>query len=507
LLAQHVGGDKATIDKLFRKSGLYRSKWDESHAFNGNTYGEMTIEKALNSPAGNKLPAKKTPPSFNCSDLGNAERLAHYYGEQIRYCHTWKKWFVWDGTRWSEDETGQVKQIAKKTVRKIYEEAKQCEDDSKRQATARHAISSESNTRIKAMVSLAQSDLPVTPDEFDKDRYLLNCENGTLDLKTGILLPHRKNDFISKLAPVSYDETTTCPQWEQFLDRIMDGNQDLIQFLQRAVGYSLTGDVSEQCLFLFWGSGANGKSTFLRTIGSILGDYSQHTATETLLIKKQGAIPNDIARMKGARFVTASEAEAEHKLAENLIKQMTGDDLISARFLHQEWFEFEPEYKIFLGTNNKPIIKGNDYAIWRRIKLVPFKMTIPPEERDRDLLNKLKKEASGILNWALKGCLDWRKHGLGIPAEVTEATDEYRQEMDLLSNFIGECCIEGPGERVSSSDLYRVYSKWCEENGEFQLKQASFGRKLREKGFSSNLFSKKRVRYWEGLGLVEMAEI
>jgi len=211
--------------------------------------------------------------------------------------------------------------------------------------------------------------------------------------------------------------------------------------------------------------------------------------------------------MKGARFVSASEAEKEHKLAENLIKQMTGDDLISARFLHQEWFEFEPEYKIFLGTNNKPIIKGNDYAIWRRIKLVPFKIIIPEEERDKNLLQKFKKELSGILNWAIEGCLEWQLYGLGTPAEVTDATNEYRNEMDLLSDFISECCTEGPDLKVSSKDLYGVYSKWCEDNGEYQLKQTSFGRKLKEKGFDSKLFGKKRARHWIGIDLVDQVLI
>ena len=506
MLAYHFNNNPLAIDRMFRKSGLFRDKWDKRHASSGKSYGHMTIEKVLSSPA----PVQgheKGKASFNCSDLGNAERLAHHYGNDIKYCYQWKKWLIWDGVKWADDETGLVNTFAKNTVRKIYEEAKHSEDDNKRQSIARHALTSESNGRIKAMVSLAQSELPVRPDDFDKNKFFLNCRNGTIDLTTGILHPHRKDDFITKVAPVFYDETATCPQWEKFLARIMDNNQDLIKFIQRAVGYSLTGDVSEQCLFLFWGAGANGKSTFLRTIGTLLGDYSQHTATETLVIKKQGAIPNDLARMKGARFVTSSEAEAEHKLAENLIKQMTGDDLISARFLHQEWFEFEPEYKIFLGTNNKPIIKGNDYAIWRRINLVPFKISIPPEERDRHLLQKLKQELSGILNWAIKGCLEWQLYGLGTPAEVADATNEYRNEMDLLNNFISECCVQEPELKVSSKDFYAAYSKWCEDNGEYQLKQTSFGRKLKEKGFDSQLVGKKRSRYWIGIDLVDQVLI
>ena len=506
ILSHHFNGNLVTVDRLFRQSDLYRDKWNEVRSSTGKTYGELTLEKAQELVPVKPAQEKKQP-NFNCSDLGNAERLSHHCGDQLCYCHVWKKWLVWDSTRWAVDETGRVKQMAKETVRKIYDEAKNSEDDNKRQAIAKHAITSESKGRIDAMVSLAKSELPVHPSQFDKDRLLLNCKNGTIDLSTGELLPHNKDDFITKIAPVYYNKDATCPQWESFLARIMDNNQDLIKFLQRAVGYSLTGNVSEQCLFLFWGAGANGKSTFLRTIGNLLGDYSQHTATETLLVKKKGAIPNDIARMKGARFVTASEAEAEHKLAENLIKQMTGDDIISARFLHQEFFEFEPEYKIFLGTNNKPIIKGNDYAIWRRIKLVPFEISIPPEERDRDLFNKLKNELSGILNWAIEGCLEWQQFGLGTPAEVTAATEEYRNEMDLLNDFLTECCTESPDEKVPSKDLYQAYSNWCEQNGEFQLKQNWFGRKLKEKGFTSKQLGAKRVRYWIGLDLIERTEL
>ena len=491
---------------MFRQSQLYRDKWNEIHSSTGKTYGEMTLEKALELVPAEPTPEKKQP-HFNCSDLGNAERLSNNFGDKVRYCHTWNKWMVWDQIKWTEDDTGYVRQLAKKTVRKIYDEAQSCTDDHQRQTIAKHALSSESKSRIDAMVSLAQSELPVQPGQFDKKRFLLNCQNGTIDLKTGTIEPHNKKNYITKLAPVDFDETATCPIWNEFLSRIMDNNQDLIKFLQRAVGYAFTGDVGEQCLFLFWGSGANGKSTFLRTIGNLLGDYSQHTATETLLVKKKGAIPNDIARMKGSRFVTASESEQEHKLAENLIKQMTGDDIISARFLHQEWFEFEPEHKIFLGTNNKPIIKGNDYAIWRRIKLVPFKVCIPEEERDKDLINKLKDEYSGILNWAIEGCIEWQLYGLGTPPEVTEATEEYRNEMDLLSDFINGCCTEGPELNVPSKNLYLAYTKWCEDNGEYQLKQASFGRKLREKGFESKQLGKKRTRCWLGLDLVDRVEL
>ena len=248
LLLQQSGGNPLAADQLFRKSALYRDKWDEIHSGDGNTYGQKTLEKAMTSFS--TQPKQPKNITFPCSDLGNAERLAHHYADQLKYCHPWNKWVVWDGKKWSEDDTGIINQLAKKTVRKIYDEAKQSEDDNKRQAIAKHAISSESNGRIKAMISLAKSELPVRPESFDQNRLLLNCENGTIDLTTGKLIPHDKNNFITKVAPVNYDPSATCPQWEKFLNRIMDNNQDLIKFLQQAVGYSLTGDVSEQCFFI-----------------------------------------------------------------------------------------------------------------------------------------------------------------------------------------------------------------------------------------------------------------
>ena len=505
LLLQQNDGNTQTVDRLFRKSALYRDKWDKIHSGDGKTYGDKTLEKAL-STFRIKSDHPKTI-SFPCTDLGNAERLAHHYSNQLKYCHPWSKWVVWDGVKWSEDATGKINQLAKKTVRKIYDEAKQMQDDDKRRAIAKHAISSESNGRIKSMVSLAQSELPVRPEKFDQNRFLLNCKNGTIDLSTGKLNPHDKNNFITKVAPVIYDPSATCPQWEKFLNRIMDNNQDLIRFLQRAIGYSLTGDVSEQCFFIFWGKGDNGKTTFIRAISNILRDYSQHTPIDTLVIKKKGAASNDVARLKGSRFVTAAESEKGDRLAENLIKQLTGDDTISARFLYQETFEFEAEHKLFLATNNKPIIAGNDHAIWRRIRLIPFQVTITEEEKDRRLPEKLKAEYSGILNWAIKGCLEWQNYGLGTPAEVTQATNEYRNEMDLLNNFIQECCIEGKDLNVPSSNLYHAYAKYCEENAEYQLKQTSFGRKLSEKGFKSKQLGKKRTRSWIGLNLAEGMEL
>nr|WP_319393435.1 phage/plasmid primase, P4 family [uncultured Desulfobacter sp.] len=506
ILSHYFDGNLIKVDRFFRQSGLYREKWDEVHSTTGETYGDMTLDKIQSFSTHSPHP-KSDIPAFKCTDLGNAERLKHYFGDQLRYCHPWSKWVVWDGIKWSEDNTGTINQRAKKTVRKIADEAKQFQDDNKRRAIKKHAESSESNGRIKSMVTLARSELPVRPEKFDRNRFLLNCKNGTIDLSTGRLKPHDKEDYITKAVSIHYDPDAMCPQWENFMFRIMDNNEDLIRFLQRAIGYALTGDVSEQCFFILWGEGDNGKSTFSRTIGNILGDYSQHMPIDTLIIKKKGAASNDVARLKGSRFVTASESEKGDRLAETLVKQLTGDDIISARFLYQETFEFEAEHKLFLATNNKLIIAGNDHAIWRRIKLIPFQVKIPEEEKDTKLPEKLKAEYSGILNWAIKGCLEWQRYGLGTPAEVTEATEEYRNEMDLLNDFLNECCDTGPELYLPSKDLYQAYTKWCEDNGEFRLKQTTFGRKLKEKGFESKQLGKKRTRCWLGLDLVEGVEL
>jgi len=513
-LANMTGNNAKAIDEFFRRSGLYRLKWDEQHFADGQTYGQATIQKALetsnhsnktseNNQKENKTSTATQQPEFKRTDMGNAERLVYHFGDKVRYCHAWKTWLIWDGKRWCPDETNHIKELAKKTVRHIYDEAKKTNDDSKRQALAKHAVSSESEQRIRAMVSLAQSDnlVAIKPDDFDKDKFLFNCLNGTLDLRTGNLFPHRKENYITKLANVHYDPHAKCPQWKTFLNRIMDNNANLIEFLKRSTGYSLTGDTSEQCLFIFFGSGANGKSTFLRTVNTLTGDYGQQTATETLLVKQNGAIPNDIARLKGSRFITACEAEAEQRLAESLIKQMTGGDIISARFLHQEWFNFEPTYKIFLGTNHKPVIKGTDYAIWRRIKLVPFEVTIPEKERDGSLLDKLQDELPGILAWAVQGCLEWQKEGLEVPEEVFEATREYKDEMDIISDFITDCCIEDKGYTVLSKDLYNAYKTWCEENGEYPLKKNTFSRRLGEKGYSQCRMGSSGAKGRKGLKL------
>jgi len=313
------------------------------------------------------------------------------------------------------------------------------------------------------MLSLAESEpgIPIAPDQFDTDPWLLNCLNGTIDLKNGELRPHNRDDLITRMVPVEYDAKATCPLFLKFLDRIMGGNQSLISFLQKILGYSLTGSTREQCLFFLYGLGANGKSTLLNIVQSLWGDYATRTSSETFLAKKPGSIPNDVAALRGARLAIAVEVEQGRRLAEVLVKEMTGGDTISARFMRAEWFSFKPQFKILLAANHKPIIRGTDFAIWRRIRLIPFTVQIPKEEQDRDLPEKLSAELPGILNWAVAGCLQWHFGGLELPKEVDDATQDYRAEMDVLGGFIAERCIVDPGADATAAELYKSYTVWA----------------------------------------------
>lgn len=458
------------------------------------------LERILNS-AFRYEPAKVSVQ--NCTDLGNAKRLVLRYGDKIRYCYAWKKWLVWDGKTWHIDNNGQILRLAKDTVKHIYYEATQISDESQRKAIAKWGIKSEAEKYIKAMVSLVQSEpgIAISPTQLDSEPYFLSCLNGTVDLKTGVLKPHDPKDFITKTLPFEYNPKADCPLWIEFLETIFNWNYDLILFVQRAVGYSLTGDISEQCLFLLFGTGANGKSVFLKTMANLLCEFSQTADFETFLVKKNdGGVRNDLARMRGNRFISAIEAESGKRLSENLIKSLTGGDTISARFLFAEFFYFQPTFKLWLAANHKPNIRGTDHAIWRRIRLIPFNVTIPENRQDKKLEEKLRGELPGILAWAVQGCLEWQKNGLQTPEEVRTATNGYREEMDSIGAFISDCCVLLPDAKVQAGKLYEAYKKWAEENGEFILKQRDFGMRLSERGL-------ERIEssgHWrKGIGLLE----
>lgn len=447
--------------------------------------------------------AKHDTAHLGLTDLGNARRLVDQHGADLRYVHTWGRWFFWSATHWQRDETGEVIRRGKSVVRSIYAEASDAASKDDRQAVAAHAQRSESESKLKSMVSLAESELEIaiTPEKLDTESMLLNVANGTIDLATGNLRPHDRGDYITRCIPIQYDPAALCPRWGRFLEEIFPDKPELIDFVQRAVGYSLTGETSEQVFFLCWGSGANGKSTATEVLRSLVGEYGRQIPAESLMVRRVEAQSNDLAILKGARLVTAAESEEGQRLAESRVKSITGGDTVVARHLYSEFFEFQPEFKLWLSTNHKPVIRGTDLAIWRRVRLIPFDVSFPPEKQDRGLLSALRAELDGILAWAVRGCLAWRKIGLAAPEEVLLATEQYRSEMDVVAMFLDDCCIQHVNAECSAEVLYKAFSAWAAANGERTMTATMFGRKLSERGFER--CKSGGYRKWRGLGLLQ----
>ena len=441
--------------------------------------------------------------SFDRTDLGNAARLVAKFGHRIRYSFERKTWLIWTGKTWMIDNTGEVHRLAKDTVRAIYAEAAAAGDDEVAKALAKHAYNSQSAKRIKDMVELAKSEpgIPVSMDAMDADPWLLNVQNGTMDLRTGKLLPHDPGRLLTKIAAAQYISSAQCPLWKSYLNTVTSGNKDLQIFLQKAVGYSLTGNTREECLFFLYGPAQTGKTTFIETIQHLLADYAATAPIETFLVKQNdGAINNDIARLCGARFVCASESEDGKKMAVAKVKSLTGGDRISARFLFGEYFDFTPQFKLFLSSNYKPEIRGDDGGLWRRMRLIPFNVRIPDGERNNDLKGNLLGELPGILKWAVDGCLAWEREGLSPPDEVMTATEGYRAEMDKMAVFLKDICVVFPYATARSSQLYEAYRKWCADSGEVAENRQKFAARLRGRGFIDE--HSKFGTLWRGIGLV-----
>ena len=338
------------------------------------------------------------------------------------------------------------------------------------------------------------------PEQLDTDPWLLNVQNGTIDMRTGVIRPHDRADYITRVINTDYDPDATCPQFDAFLNTIMGGDQELVEYLWRLMGYSLTGSTREQIVIIAYGHGGNGKTTLLSTIRDLLGDYAREADADSFMEQRGGAIREDIADLDGARFVSASETRDGQRLSEALIKKMTGGERLRARRIYENGYEFLPQFKVWLSTNHKPTIQGTEHAIWRRIRLVPFAVTIPKPEQDPELPAKLRAEFPGILARAVQGCMDWLEHGIPTPQAVQEATNQYRDEMDVLSGWIADECVLGSDKSATARDLYRSYHNWCEAAGEKPLAQRWFGARLVERGFDNYRTSK--VRYWIGIGLI-----
>lgn len=438
--------------------------------------------------------------TYNLTDHGNALRFADLYNRDVRWCRELGCWLVWNGTHWEPGADEKVRQLAIQSIKAMIPGAEKLENSDERHRRIRHSLNSEKSSRINGMLDLAKAEdcLLIKPEEFDTDPMKINCQNGTLNLKISRLRKHRREDFITRVLPVEYEASTSCTTWEGFLNRIMNGNEDLIEYLQRLLGYCLTGKASEQSMWIFHGSGANGKSTFLETIRALLGEYAKQTDFSTFKKKRYEGTRNDIARIKGARLLTAVETGAGDYLDEVLIKRLTGEDTVTARYLYSEFFEFKNTAKVIIAANHLPRIAGKEHAIWRRVKIVPFKVTIPEEKMAKDLPERLQKELPGILAWALQGCRFWLKGGLRTPAEVADATAAYQAEMNSVATFVEERCQQGPKHQVVTSELWDAYEEWCFGKKIKSVRKRAFKPELLGMGFGTK---KSGREYYSGLSL------
>ncbi|KIL42905.1 DNA primase family protein [Jeotgalibacillus campisalis] len=437
--------------------------------------------------------------TYSLTDLGNAKRLIDQYGDKIKYSHKQESWLLWDGSRWAYDFQERVLLFAQTISNEIRKDAMNIDDEKKQKAMFKFANDTENLARLKAMVNTArfQSEIVVDMDQLDKDPYLFNLSNGTFNLRTGRLQEHKKTDLISKKSNVNFDPSTKCEVWDKFLNKIMGEDRSMIDYLKRIIGYSLTGDTSEQKFFFLYGGGRNGKSTFLEVINHIIGEYADTTPMNTFIQQKQEGISNDIAGLKGSRFVTAQETEKGRQFAESKIKQLTGGGKIKARFLHKEFFEYNPQFKIVIAGNHKPIVKETKEAIWNRIRLIPFAIRIEDHERDPHLKEKLISEASGILNWIIEGCADWLENGLQCPTSVTSATENYREDMDVVKKFLDDCITFNPLAKEAFKNIHATYNAWAQENGEYEMSSKALGGNLKERGFKAKTIVGQR--HYEGL--------
>ena len=496
------------MDRIFRSSGLMREKWDK---YRGQyTYGQKTIEQAIIhcqsvyepqivkndteialaffGKDGKGVVAELPKNHYDMTDTGNAQRLRDKYKGNIKYSYIRKKWFYWTGKVWAIDNTGEIKKLADEIITDMKTEAFAERDEDKQTELLKWANRTASNKGKEAMVKETQhlDGIPVMMEEMDCYSDYLNCQNGIVNLRTGELLPHDSNFMMSNICYGEYDPNGKDPKmWLSFLEDVTNGDKDLQDYLQKCVGYSLTGSIREQCAFFLYGLGNNGKSTFLDTISDLLGTYGGNVQPETIMMRSnaQGGANSDIARLRSKRFVTTVEPNEGVRLNEGLVKQLTGGDKVTCRFLYGDEFEYSPEYKIWMGTNHKPVIRGTDTGIWRRIRLIPFEVNIPKEKVDKNLKYKLRKELPQIFKWAVDGCIKWQREGLEPPKVVDDATKEYKVEMDILASFV-DACIEIDyvnGKVIPAQDLFEIYVAWAKKNNEFEMTSSKFFREITKK--------------------------
>lgn len=491
--AYNGNGWKCHLRDASTDSGFCDFWWD------GDGY---TMPRAVDPDTGELL--ETTSPELlitaNRSDEGNAECFELLHGDDLRYCHTRQKWLVWDGSRWLVDETGHSRRAMVATVRARFVAAPAMSDTSARQKFSAWCIGAENHGKIESALKQAQTriQLRTTIDQWDADPFLAAAKGATIDLRAVVHRAMRRDDYLTMQLGASYTPEADCPRWRLFLEEIFAGDAEVIAFVQRAVGYCLTGDTREQKIFLLHGGGANGKSTFLKVLMDLLGGYADNASFETFDANKRNEASNDLAKLRGKRLVTVIETEEGRKLAEARVKSVTGNDMITCRFLYAEYFSYYPTYKIWLAMNHLPQIRGTDNGIWRRILLIPFAQSFIGRE-DKTLADILDSELDGILQWALEGLRAWHQRGLDPPALVTKATKDFRNDSDQIGRWIEERCVLAPNLFLPSGKGYENYKRWCEHNGEESISQNKWSRRLNEKDLMPN--PNKNNRGWFNIGL------
>lgn len=503
LLAFWCSRDEIQMDRIFRSSKLYREKWDAKRG--ANTYGQITLRSAINNckdvytPAFNSNSQAYNPitgeiinkKDYDFNDTGNAKRFIDRFGTNIRYNFDNKCWVVFDGKTWVKD----CKQLIKTQADILIEEMKiemikeQDKDIQKEMAKNIKHLSSNSGKEAMLKEAMHIGIIPTINADYDKDDYLLNCFNGVVDLKTGKLLPHNKIYMMSKNTNLRVDLENEPVRWKQFLLEIFNGSQDLVDYIQCAIGYTLTGDTKEQCFFQCYGDGANGKSVFLDILYKMLGDYALNSQVDSILARSNnsGGANSEIARMNGARFVRTNEPNEGSRFNEGLVKQLVSGDVTTARFLYGTEFEFSPRFKLWIATNYKINVRGTDTGIWRRQRLVPFEVKFIGDKADKHLTEKLMNELPQILGWAVKGAVKWVNNGLTTPKEIEIANNEYKQEMDIISSFLADCTKLSPSGREKASEVFKEYSQWAKDGHEYCMTQSKFGIEMGKR------FTKKNV--------------
>ncbi|MEK0452362.1 MAG: hypothetical protein AGIKBDMD_00292 [Synergistaceae bacterium] len=433
---------------------------------------------------------------FNNTDTGNAKILAHIHGDEVRWCDE-RGWMFFNGRYWESTSHVKIESLARDVPKYLHEYASKIDENDKRQAIAIQSIRAESNSAIKAMANLLKSEpnIAVSVNKFDSDPWLLNLQNGTIDLKTGLLRPHNRNDVITHIANAKYDPKAKAEKWKKYLDDVMCGDGDLVEYLQRYMGYILTGSTKEQSFLFFSGSGANGKSRFTETAAKMMGTYGSPLSANALVVKYGTQQTNELAGLAGLRYVYCGEVDSSKTIDSAMIKNWTGEESLKCRFLFKELFTLKPQFKLIYSANGDPKVKDDSYGFWRRCKKIPFKVSFKDGDarRDPNLQDKLNMEIDGILIWALDGLAKYLKEGIGNPQAVSNATHDYQTSMSDIRQYLEEKTVWADESNLSLEDLHRDYVIWCEKNGETPITKKGLKKKLEEYGYEVGRVTKGTI--------------